>query len=237
MKYTNVKSLGDAGEYLFGHLIAYYHKCIYRISSIDIGIDGEIELIENETSTGQLIKVQIRTTDDSDFSKQQTLYSIDKAHLEYWNKLSLPVLLCRVFLKSQKVYCLKINQETKVKQRKNSNEVNIDFSSSTLIIDANFIHQLKEYAIRRNSNLTMVFKKINNLKQKAENIPQYNDSRLLDPNEDYLNQIELIREEILTIQQTLKGLGAMEQFPIVSEDLNNIYRQISASEKILLTAD
>lgn len=237
MKYTILKSLGDAGEYLVGHLIAFNHKCIYRISPVDIGIDGEIEIIENEISTGQLIKVQVKATDNADFPGPQTLYSIEKAHMDYWNKLSIPVLLCRVFLKSQKVYCLLIDEQTKVTECKNPNEVNIDFSSAIQIIDTNFVSQLKKYSGTRNSSLTKVFELINNLKQKAENIPQYNDPLLLDPTANYLNQIESIREEVTTIQHTIKGLGAMGQFPNLSNDLNDIYRRITASEKVLLTAD
>ena len=46
MIYNTSKVIGDAGEHLLGFLIPYLHKCIYRISNIDIGIDGEIEIIE-----------------------------------------------------------------------------------------------------------------------------------------------------------------------------------------------
>lgn len=63
-------------------------------SSADVGIDGQIELVEGGAATGKLIGVQIKTGASylEDHSKG-LVYRGRKSDLEYWAEYSLPVII------------------------------------------------------------------------------------------------------------------------------------------------
>lgn len=72
-----------------------------RLNSIDIGIDAEIELIDdNFKSTGKFIKCQIKTTKLSDKS---SLFLAEK-HIKYWNSISVPVVIFLVHLDTEEIF-------------------------------------------------------------------------------------------------------------------------------------
>lgn len=71
------------------------------ISNDDIGIDGEIELYnENGAPLAEIIKVQLKSTEkqsgyiqNENLSRNEFTFYADKGHVEYWQKLDNQVLL------------------------------------------------------------------------------------------------------------------------------------------------
>jgi len=105
MKYTRANIIGDAGEHLVAAKIIKLFGFACRLISIDLGIDAEIEIINNEEkSTGEFLKCQIKTTLKEDYH----VY-IQEKHLIYWNSVNIPVIVFLVHLKSEKIFwhCIK----------------------------------------------------------------------------------------------------------------------------------
>lgn len=71
------------------------------ISNDDIGIDGEIELYNDDgTPMAQIIKVQLKSTEkqsgyiqNENLSRNEFTFYADKGHVDYWQKLENQVLL------------------------------------------------------------------------------------------------------------------------------------------------
>lgn len=90
---TKNQITGWYGEYFFGSFVHKELNCIYRSqSSADIGIDGEIEISENQCndkykSTGKILKVQIKTTKEN---------SIKRKDIFYLSTLSVPAILIKI---------------------------------------------------------------------------------------------------------------------------------------------
>lgn len=107
MKYAEVNATGDAGEYLFAYKIASLLKWPCRLLNIDIGIDAQIEVLDNkQLSMGQFIAVQIKST--SDASKKSIC--VESKHLDYWNSLEIPVLISLVNISTEKVFIKEIDK-------------------------------------------------------------------------------------------------------------------------------
>jgi hypothetical protein len=60
----------------------------------DIGIDGFIEIVQNEEVSGKLVAVQIKSG-NSFLSENQLEFevAVDKKYLDYWKGFMVPVLL------------------------------------------------------------------------------------------------------------------------------------------------
>ena len=105
MKYTLTNIIGDAGEHLLVAKVIKLFGFPCRLTTIDIGIDAEIEIINNELkSTGEFLKCQVKTT----LSDHYTIY-IQKKHIEYWNSVNIPLVVFLVHLHTEKIYwhCIK----------------------------------------------------------------------------------------------------------------------------------
>ncbi|WP_347368982.1 DUF4365 domain-containing protein [Vibrio vulnificus] len=101
MKYTEDKATGDAGEYLFAYTVANVLEWPCRLLDIDIGIDAQIEVLDDSRqSMGQFIAVQVKTT--RDINKKSI--SVEKKHIDYWSSLDTPVLLVLVNLGTNETF-------------------------------------------------------------------------------------------------------------------------------------
>ncbi|MFA6400452.1 MAG: DUF4365 domain-containing protein [Salinivirgaceae bacterium] len=70
-------------------------NCIFNKidGSNDIGLDGYIEFVENESATGLCIGVQIKSGESyQNGTKSQVLIPSDKNHLGYWKNHLLPII-------------------------------------------------------------------------------------------------------------------------------------------------
>ncbi len=100
MKYTYENIIGDAGEHLVAAKIIKLFGFPCRLISIDLGIDAEIEIInENAKSTGEFLKCQIKTTQTNN-----NFVYIQERHLIYWNSINIPVIVFLVHLRYQRYF-------------------------------------------------------------------------------------------------------------------------------------
>ena len=104
---------GEAGEFFVGFTVLHELKWIYRRKPFDIGIDGEIEIVNDDgISSGKIIMVQVKSTDNS--TLPNISISLEKRHVHYWKELSLPVIICVVVLSQKKVYWIPIDQDVTI---------------------------------------------------------------------------------------------------------------------------
>ncbi|MEQ4313974.1 DUF4365 domain-containing protein [Pseudomonas syringae] len=101
MMYAETNVTGDAGEYYFAYFITYTLGWPCRLLDIDIGIDAQIEILDDELhSTGQFLAVQIKGTRNGD----KRSLDVSKKHVLYWLSVDVPVLLALVNVDSKAVY-------------------------------------------------------------------------------------------------------------------------------------
>lgn len=115
MKKNNKRqSTGQAGEYYVGAIITSDLEFIYRIQPIaDIGIDGEIEILnDNRESTGEIVKVQVKA---STSKKHPYKVFVDSKDYEYWKLLNVPVIICFAVVDKREVYWKHANEGVKAK--------------------------------------------------------------------------------------------------------------------------
>lgn len=95
MKYPLSTAYGDAGEFFFAFQIANILKWPCRLFDIDIGIDAQVEILnEDRTSTGRFVAFQVKATS----SEEQDCRYVSKRQLAYWRELDLPVFVVLVNL-------------------------------------------------------------------------------------------------------------------------------------------
>jgi hypothetical protein len=97
MKYKESAHVGAQGVRIVATAVEDGLGWIFREKpTTDIGIDGEIEVLdEKRESTGQLLAVQIKSG-GSWFKERSVggwIYRGDIAHLEYWQRYALPVVV------------------------------------------------------------------------------------------------------------------------------------------------
>jgi hypothetical protein len=70
MKYALRTANGDAGEFFFAYKIASVLKWPCRLFDIDIGIDAQVEIVDedDETSTGRFVAFQVKATRRTELS-------------------------------------------------------------------------------------------------------------------------------------------------------------------------
>ena len=112
MKYPKTKIYENEGINYIANVVNNM-CCIWReIAKDDIGIDGYIELIENEKSTGLIIAVQSKSGKSffQNESKDHFIYYPKKDHIYYWDSLNLPTILI-IYSPQKKIgYWLDIKQ-------------------------------------------------------------------------------------------------------------------------------
>ncbi|MDW9232039.1 hypothetical protein C7S15_5639 [Burkholderia cepacia] len=77
MLYTLKKASGDAGEYFFAYKIASVLKWPCRLTGIDIGIDAQVEVMDdNQLSTGQFVAFQVKATSKEEKTAFMSIHRI-----------------------------------------------------------------------------------------------------------------------------------------------------------------
>jgi hypothetical protein len=105
MRFHPTSRTGKAGERRFESFVEEQLGFIYRgTKAPDIGIDGEIETCRrNGSSTGGLIKVQIKTIGRSP-AHTGFRVAMDEAHLDYFASLTVPPVLALVCLEEDAIW-------------------------------------------------------------------------------------------------------------------------------------
>ena len=102
MDYAKKSANGDAGEYFAAYTLTKNLGWPCRLYGMDIGVDAELEVLDAQrSSTGDIIKVQIKTFDSA--GAEPAVY-VDDRHIDYWKRFCLPVIICCVELSTECVY-------------------------------------------------------------------------------------------------------------------------------------
>ncbi len=86
----------------------------------DYGIDAQVEVVENNRPTGELIALQVKSGDSycAEVRKGCIIYRPDKIHVEYWVKHSLPVVVVIYSPTEDKAYWCPVAEGFVTKTRK-----------------------------------------------------------------------------------------------------------------------
>jgi len=83
------------------------NKWVHRSQESDYGIDYEIEMFENNLSTGIIFKIQLKGTKTIDFidheNKISFSFNIDNIHY-YLNEINIPMFIVIVDIENKNVY-------------------------------------------------------------------------------------------------------------------------------------
>ncbi|HGG9109407.1 TPA: DUF4365 domain-containing protein [Enterobacter cloacae] len=85
--------IGIMGEHYFAYWVARNFNWPCRLLDVDIGIDAQIEIFENNFSTGDFIPVQIKSKNNKELYKD-----IDAVDFNYWNQIGYGVLLILILI-------------------------------------------------------------------------------------------------------------------------------------------
>lgn len=95
---------GNAGEYLAAHRFTKVLQWPYRMLDVDLGVDGEIEILDAKgASTSDIIKVQVKSFNSISKTTSKKIY-VKGNHIQYWKKFCLPIIVVCVDLSKDKVY-------------------------------------------------------------------------------------------------------------------------------------
>lgn len=123
MKYPVTTAIGDAGEFFFAFQIASVLKWPCRLFDIDIGIDAQVEIInDNRTSTGKFVAFQIKATSQDEVNCRY----VSSEQLVYWRALDLPVFVVLVDFPKGEMYLHSVDTTKSYRTTKNGS-VRIDF--------------------------------------------------------------------------------------------------------------
>lgn len=83
-------------------------------TSSDYGIDAIAELIDDETATGQLVAIQIKTGTSylAETKDGCYIYRPDAQHVDYWLGHTLPVIVCQCDPENEIVYWERVAKDT-----------------------------------------------------------------------------------------------------------------------------
>jgi len=167
MEYKKHSVNGDAGEYLVAYTITRIFGWPCRLYGVDLGVDAEMEVIdEDKRSTGDIIKIQIKTF-DSLRSKEVANVYVDDRHISYWKRFCLPVIICCVDLENTKIYWKQITATEAFQSGGESKKVKLCLRHD--ILDKESLNKLRELVCPSESkSLDILFQELNKY---AEHLP------------------------------------------------------------------
>jgi hypothetical protein len=123
MKYPLKAANGHAGEYFFAYQIAWTLKWPCRLIDVDIGIDAQVEVLnEDSTSTGRFVAFQIKASNDDEPDSRYVSHD----QLSYWRELGLPVFVVLVELKQRAMFLHRVSLDIDYHETSNGT-IRIDF--------------------------------------------------------------------------------------------------------------
>lgn len=105
MQFHSTNKIGKSGERAVETFVEDTLNFAYRrTDKPDIGIDGEIEILDaNGVGTGGLLKVQVKTMAAAP-TRKRIRVPLDEDHLDYFAALTVPPVLMVVSLAAQKIW-------------------------------------------------------------------------------------------------------------------------------------
>lgn len=148
MKAPKSELISRAGVYYSGYVLSMSGIIFRETSSTDVGIDGQIELVDEDGSaTGMLAGIQIKSGDSFvDHEQEKFTFKSSREHYKYWSDLTIPTLgivfspklktASWFILETHSEEILKNSDSCSITQKLNSyNKLDVEKSSSKHISD------------------------------------------------------------------------------------------------------
>lgn len=118
-KYTTSNLHERIGVHKVGLLLTELGFIFRESSNTDVGIDGQIEYVNNiGEATGKIVAVQIKSGDsflnDSKSDSENWIFYADKKHQYYWERFPIPVILFVNSLSCNKVFFVDVRHYIKI---------------------------------------------------------------------------------------------------------------------------
>ncbi|WP_458764631.1 DUF4365 domain-containing protein [Cupriavidus basilensis] len=126
MTYPGKTAIGDAGEFFAAYKIAKELRWPCRLFDIDIGIDGQVEIMAGEKSTGRFVAIQVKTTT----AEEKDCCYVKAHHFDYWVSAEIPVFVVLVDLLKEQMFLHLIDPRRKY-ERTSEGTYKIYFDLST----------------------------------------------------------------------------------------------------------
>lgn len=125
----------------------------------DYGIDGIVEIFENEETTGKFFNFQLKATNELNLKKALKLsFEIEK--LEYYHQCDLPTLILRYCSVSDDFFCVWAHYVRLEKSNENQKTITIEFFERDKISEEfieNIPNFIDNYRIVKNRSLTLPY--------------------------------------------------------------------------------
>jgi len=212
MKYAENTAIGDAGEYFFAYTVATTLGWPCRLLDIDIGIDAQIEVLDDaKHSTGQFLAVQIKTTTDPAVNARY----IELKHVQYWQTVETPVLIALVDLKGKKVYIKHIDKSASLVPVKHGGDtIKFDFDPDKDRLSKKLASKLRLLSFE--SDIKEIKQGLKKVRDKCELILKETDSEgeIIEDHDHYLELMRSFRsietrlhESKIQVQRVIKYVG------------------------------
>lgn len=229
MQYQKRSVNGDAGEYLVAYIITHKLGFPCRLYGVDLGVDAEMEIVdEHQHSTGDIIKIQVKTVDSIGSKESASIY-IDDRHIDYWKRFCFPVIMCCVDLSETKIYWKQIITTKAYKTGGESKK--ITFCLKHDILDEQSIYKLCQLVYPpKSKNIGLLLEQ---LIQSAERLPServmYGDFKSIDRTRSLCDQLEIDLKKVELLISNFPWRVSLMDMRL----LNNIKSQIQGVRNIL----
>lgn len=200
MKYDTKLINGDSGEYFVAYKMTRLLGWPCRLYGVDLGVDAELEILNNDkTSTGNIIKLQIKSTESSPSDRDVSIY-LDDRHIQYWKRFCIPVIICAVDLIKEEVYWKQV-KDTEAYASGGESRL-IKFSRVSDKFHKGSLVDFSKLAIPDASkNIEPLFKMLSLIRKE---LPSY----IPIPTYDEVNRIEDLINNAANIISQIRGLSA-----------------------------
>ena len=116
VKANRSQRTAEAGLYLAGMAFEQLGLAFRVQRENDFGIDAHVELIVDDSATGRLVAVQVKSGPSYlvEQSEASYVFRADSGHVQYWLNHSLPVIVCICDMDNNVVYWQSIAQDTAI---------------------------------------------------------------------------------------------------------------------------
>ncbi|MDX4049133.1 DUF4365 domain-containing protein [Aliarcobacter skirrowii] len=183
---------------------------VYRVKDNDYGIDGEVEVFdENNRATGLMFLVQLKATDLLD-PKVQTRVQLDNSTINYFASLELPVLIVRYIEESKKIYFKWAHSIDRYKQKEGANSFTFHMQEKNLWGDntpQKLVDDVKKVMSLKNKNDLLPLKiylnfEFDNLENISTHRLKSNFRTFIDQHQSFVKLVSLKEQSILTVNLT-----------------------------------
>lgn len=188
-KYTEDMAKGDWGEYFLAYNIVKNFGWPCRTLDIDIGIDAQIEVIDNEfNTTGRFIGVQVKTGGQ---------FKISAAHIAYWRSCDFPIIIVHINPQTEEMHYRHVDNASPSKEFRNVKWFHpFDENEKDILRELSFHESIVEVK----KQLGVINNELINIQDNIKANPQHLDHEECD---DFMIDFDDFRDQLIECRTTL----------------------------------